>query len=123
MRLLIAENDARLLKSLVHVFESNNYMVDGVSNGEDALDYELSGEYDGLVLDIMMPGMDGIAVLKKLRSSGITTPARFPTTPTSFLPTSQRETLIKKRKERLWRYSASLPTQENALFSSATRQT
>ena len=77
MRLLIAEDDAKLLKSLMHVFESNNYVVDGVSNGEDALEYAMSGEYDGLVLDIMMPLVDGVTVLKKLRSRGITTPALF----------------------------------------------
>ena len=77
MRILIAEDDRRLLKSLVHIFELNNYAVDGVDNGIDAFDYASSGEYDGLVLDIMMPGMDGVTLLKKLRSGGITTPALF----------------------------------------------
>lgn len=77
MRLLIAEDDARLLKSLTHVFEMNNYVVDGVDNGIDAFDLASSDEYDGLVLDIMMPGMDGVSLLKKLRESGITTPALF----------------------------------------------
>ena len=65
MRLLIAEDDPRLLKSLVHIFETNKYIVDGVSNGNDALDYALTGEYDGIVLDIMMPGKDGIEVLQR----------------------------------------------------------
>lgn len=55
MRLLLAEDDPRLLKSLIHIFEVNKYSVDGVNNGEDALNYARSGEYDGLVLDIMMP--------------------------------------------------------------------
>lgn len=77
MRILIAEDDPKLLKSLVHLFEINNYSVDGVDNGSDALDYASSGEYDGLVLDIMMPGMDGLELLKCLRRSGITTPALF----------------------------------------------
>ena len=77
MRILIAEDDTRLLKSLVHIFELNNYAVDGVDNGIDAFDYAASGEYDGLVLDIMMPGMDGVTLLKKLREKGITTPALF----------------------------------------------
>ena len=77
MRLLIAEDDPRLLKTLVHLFEINHYAVDGVSNGEDAFEYALSGEYDGLVLDIMMPDMDGLTTLKKLRSNGITAPALF----------------------------------------------
>ena len=77
MRILIAEDDPKLLKSLVHIFELSNYAVDGVDNGTDAFDYALSGEYDGLVLDIMMPGMDGVTLLKKLRASNITTPALF----------------------------------------------
>lgn len=77
MRLLIAEDDPRLLKTLVHFFEINHYLVDGVADGADALEYAMSGEYDGLVLDIMMPEMDGVTVLRKLRQSGITTPALF----------------------------------------------
>ena len=82
MRILIAEDDPKLLKSLVHIFELNNYAVDGVDNGIDAFDFAISGEYDGLILDIMMPQMDGITLLKKLRSSGITTPALFLTAKT-----------------------------------------
>lgn len=77
MRLLLAEDDPKLLKSLVHIFESNKFVVDGVDNGVDALNYAQSGEYDGLVLDIMMPGLDGIEVLKALRKEGMTTPALF----------------------------------------------
>ena len=77
MRILIAEDDPKLLKSLVHIFELNHYAIDGVDNGVDAFDYASSGEYDGLVLDIMMPGMDGVTLLKKLREGGITTPALF----------------------------------------------
>ena len=82
MRLLIAEDDPKLLKSLVHIFETNHYVVDGVSNGSLAFDYASSGEYDGLVLDIMMPGLDGVTLLKKLRKDGITTPALFLTAKT-----------------------------------------
>ena len=77
MRILIAEDDTRLLKSLVHIFEMNHYAVDGVDNGIDAFDFASSDEYDGLVLDIMMPGMDGVTLLKKLREKGITTPLLF----------------------------------------------
>ena len=82
MRLLIAEDDPKLLKSLVHIFETNHYVVDGVSDGSLAFDYASSGEYDGLVLDIMMPGMDGMTLLKKLRKDGVTTPALFLTAKT-----------------------------------------
>ena len=77
MRILIAEDDPKLLKSLVHIFELNHYAVDGVDNGIDAFDFASTDEYDGLVLDIMMPGMDGMTLLKKLRASGITVPALF----------------------------------------------
>lgn len=77
MRILIAEDDPRLLKSLIHIMKTNNYSVDGVSDGKTALQLALSDEYDGLVLDIMMPEMDGIEVLKTLRNKGITTPALF----------------------------------------------
>ena len=77
MRLLIAEDDPKLLKSLVHIFETNHYVVDGVDAGDLAFDYASTGEYDGLVLDIMMPGMDGVTLLGKLRAKGITTPALF----------------------------------------------
>ena len=82
MRLLVAEDDPKLLKSLLYLLESNRYLTDGVSNGNDALEYALSGEYDGLILDIMMPGMDGIEVLRELRRRGISTPALFLTAKT-----------------------------------------
>lgn len=77
MKILIAEDDPRLLKSLLHIFTANRFSADGVSDGKEALEYALTGEYDGLVLDIMMPGMDGIEVLKTLRKKNITTPALF----------------------------------------------
>lgn len=77
MRLLIAEDDPKLLKSLKHIFESRQYTVDAVSNGTDALAYAETGEYDALVLDIMMPGLDGMEVLRWLRSQGVSTPALF----------------------------------------------
>ena len=50
MRLLVAEDDPKLLKSLVHIFELSHYAVDGVSSGTDAFDFASSGEYDGLSL-------------------------------------------------------------------------
>ena len=77
MRILIAEDDPKLLKSLVHIFELNHYAVDGVNNGADAFTLASTGEYDGLVLDIMMPGMDGVSLLRRLRAEGNTTPALF----------------------------------------------
>ena len=77
MKLLVAEDDPKLLKSLVHILEHNRFSVDGVSNGEDALEYGQTGEYDGLILDVMMPGLDGLQVLQTLRRNRIKTPALF----------------------------------------------
>ena len=77
MRLLIAEDDPKLLKSLVHIFESNHYIVDGVGDGAVAFDYASTGEYDGFIFDIMMPNMDGLSLLKSIRKKGITTPTLF----------------------------------------------
>lgn len=77
MRLLVAEDDPRLLRTLIHIFESNRYSVDGVDNGNDAYDYASTGEYDGYVFDIMMPGEDGLCVLRRLRREGNRVPALF----------------------------------------------
>lgn len=74
MRLLIAEDDRDISKALTALFEHNNYSVDAVYNGNDGYDYALEGNYDGIILDIMMPGMDGLEVLKALRSAGCVTP-------------------------------------------------
>ncbi len=74
MRLLLAEDERELSKALCAVLKHNNYSVDPVYNGQDALDYGLCENYDGIILDIMMPKMDGLTVLKKLREQGISTP-------------------------------------------------
>ncbi len=70
MRILLAEDERSLAKVLVKIFEKNNYSADAVYNGEDALAYLETGNYDIAVFDVMMPKMDGITALKKLRSSG-----------------------------------------------------
>ena len=74
MRLLLAEDEKDLSDALVTVLKHNNYSVDAVYNGLDALDYLEAGDYDGAILDIMMPKMDGITVLKKVRADGIHLP-------------------------------------------------
>lgn len=70
MRLLLAEDELALSRALIKILEKNNYTADAVYNGKDALVYLESGNYDIAILDIMMPEMDGITVLKKLRESG-----------------------------------------------------
>ena len=70
MRILLAEDERALSKALVKIFEKNNYSVDAVFNGEEALMQIESGIYDVAVLDIMMPKMDGLSVLKKVRALG-----------------------------------------------------
>ncbi|MDD2354686.1 MAG: response regulator transcription factor [Lachnospiraceae bacterium] len=70
MRLLLAEDERSLSKAIVTILRKNNYEVDPVYDGQDAIDYLENGTYDGAILDIMMPRMDGLSVLKKLRAGG-----------------------------------------------------
>ncbi len=70
MRILLAEDERPLTRALVKIFEKNNYSADAVHNGADALMYLDGGNYDVLILDVMMPVMNGIEALKKLRASG-----------------------------------------------------
>lgn len=74
MRLLLCEDERSLSRAVEAILRKNNYSVDAVYDGRDALDYIVNGNYDGVILDIMMPVMDGIEVLKNVRSRGITTP-------------------------------------------------
>ncbi len=74
MRLLLAEDERTLSDALVTILSHSNYSVDAVYNGQDALDYLEAGNYDCAVLDVMMPKMDGITVLKQIRAQGISIP-------------------------------------------------
>lgn len=74
MRLLLAEDEKELSNALVAILKHSNYSVDAVYDGADALEYGLSQNYDGIILDIMMPKMNGIDVLKNLRTHNVTTP-------------------------------------------------
>lgn len=74
MHILIAEDETRLAEALEHILKSEKYMVDVVNNGKDALDYGLSGIYDVIVMDVMMPGMDGNEVTSELRRAGSEVP-------------------------------------------------
>ena len=70
MRLLLAEDEKELSNALVTILKHNNYSVDAVYDGAEALDYLQAENYDGAILDIMMPKMNGITVLKRLREKG-----------------------------------------------------
>lgn len=74
MRILLAEDEKDLSKALQVILKHNHYSVDVVENGQEALDFALTGIYDVVVLDIMMPVMDGITALKLIREKGITVP-------------------------------------------------
>lgn len=74
MRILIVEDELHLAEALTQILKKNHYSVDAVHDGRTGLDYAQTGIYDLLLLDIMMPEMDGISVLKTLRQQGIATP-------------------------------------------------
>ena len=70
MKLLLAEDERSLSKALTAILEHNGYTVDAVYDGVEALEYLEMGEYDGLILDIMMLRMDGMTALQKIREQG-----------------------------------------------------
>lgn len=74
MRLLLAEDERELSNALCAILKHNNYSVDAVYDGADAFIYGRTGDYDGIILDVMMPKMNGIEVLRKLREEHISSP-------------------------------------------------
>ncbi len=74
MRLLIAEDELDLAEILTVFFERNQFTVDAVNDGLSAYEYAGADDYDAIILDVMMPKMDGIEVLRRLRADGNTTP-------------------------------------------------
>lgn len=74
MRLLIAEDERDLAEALSVFFEKNQFTVDTVYNGFDAYEYAVTGDYDAIVLDVMMPKLNGVEVLERLRAEGVRTP-------------------------------------------------
>lgn len=74
MRILIIEDEVHLAEALVHLLKKQNYIVDNDFDGESGLDDALSGIYDVIVLDVMLPGLDGYSILKELRRNGVDTP-------------------------------------------------
>lgn len=74
MRLLVVEDEVHLAEAVAHILKKNNYTVDVAYDGESGLDNALSGIYDVIVLDIMLPKIDGITILKRLRGEGVGVP-------------------------------------------------
>ncbi|MFA6867308.1 MAG: response regulator, partial [Clostridia bacterium] len=74
MKLLLAEDEKELSSAIVRILKHNNYAVDAVFDGEEALNYLSLAEYDGVILDVMMPKLDGISVVKRLREKGNNVP-------------------------------------------------
>jgi DNA-binding response OmpR family regulator len=74
MRLLLVEDERQLAEALTELFIKNKYLIDTVYDGEAGLDCALTGIYDVIVLDIMLPKLDGLELLRQLRASGISTP-------------------------------------------------
>ncbi len=74
MRILIIEDETYLAEALTQILKKNNYSADAVNDGLSGLDNALTGIYDLILLDIMLPGMDGISVLRNIRKEGVSTP-------------------------------------------------
>ena len=74
MRILLVEDEQHLSEAVAHILKKNHYTVDAVYDGQDGLDYAMTGIYDLIVLDIMLPKLDGISVLRELRHSRLDTP-------------------------------------------------
>ena len=74
MRILIVEDEVRLAEALAQIMAEQKYQVDQVHNGADGLDYALTAQYDVIVLDVMLPKLDGLEVARRLRSAHVSTP-------------------------------------------------
>lgn len=74
MQVLVVEDEKRLAEALAHILEEQKYMVDIAFDGEDGYDYAVSGIYDVIILDIMLPKMNGYEVASRLRKKKIATP-------------------------------------------------
>jgi len=74
MRLLYAEDEPAMAEAVADILTFHKYVVDVAQDGDEALAYAKEGGYDGIILDVMMPGTDGLTVLRKLRAAGDRTP-------------------------------------------------
>lgn len=74
MKVLLVEDEKQLAEALMQILKKNKYTVDAVYNGEDGLDYALTGIYDVIILDVMLPKLSGLEILKNIREENISTP-------------------------------------------------
>lgn len=74
MQILVVEDDVRLAQALCRILEESGYKTDAVHDGQSGLDYAESGIYDVVILDVMLPKMDGFTVVSNLRRAGVSTP-------------------------------------------------
>ena len=74
MKILLVEDEKGISSAICQVLKKENFTVEPVYTGTDGLDYALDGEYDAIILDVMLPGMDGFQILKRIREEGIKTP-------------------------------------------------
>ena len=74
MRILLVEDEKSLSAAICKLLKQEHFSADAVYTGPDGLDYALCGVYDAIILDVMLPGMDGFAVLKEIRRNGMNTP-------------------------------------------------
>lgn len=74
MQVLIVEDEVRLAEALAHIMKEEKYLVDTVHTGTDGLEYARSGLYDVVILDVMLPGLSGFEIIKRLRTEKIDTP-------------------------------------------------
>ena len=74
MRILVVEDEKEIADGLTGILKKEGFLVDAVYDGEDGLEYTLSGVYDIILMDVMLPGMDGFNIVKKARTAGIDTP-------------------------------------------------
>ena len=77
MKLLLVDDEGKLLEALAHILKKNGYLVDTAVDGETGLELAMTDAYDLVILDWMMPGKDGMAVLKELRRNSVNTPVLF----------------------------------------------
>ena len=77
MKLLLVDDEGKLLEALSHILKKNGYLADTAADGETGLELAMTGIYDLIILDWMMPGKDGMAILKELRRNSVNTPVLF----------------------------------------------